>query len=72
MRPVNVKPMSVFMRTLSPKWWHCTPPIFPYEIYGEVKPTAEEKALARALFQELDEISQQWYRRGRPELFAGL
>jgi hypothetical protein len=43
----------------------CHPPIFPAG-----PPTAEDIALARALFAELDDESKAWY--GRAGVFKGL
>jgi hypothetical protein len=69
MRTVIVIPIDLTYHQ-SDKFWPDTPPIFP----EGWPPTPEEIELARALFMELDAISQYWYcRNGRgPEIFADL
>lgn len=58
MRTVNIVPLPAWCR-LIPKRLHPTPP----PIFPEGEPTAEERALARELFEALDPESQEWYGR---------
>lgn len=69
MREVNISPMPQAMRAYSMKFQPRPAPIFGGYT---TPPTDEEIALARELFTALDEQSQDWYRRGSRELFAGL
>lgn len=55
---VQIAPMPAGIRNIPKKWRPLHPPIFP-----DGEPTAEEIELARALFKELDEESQNWYAR---------
>lgn len=63
---VNIEPMSAGIRSIPKRLrpWH--PPIFP-----DGDPTKEDIELARALFEELDEESRNWYATPERPLFGG-
>ncbi len=64
MANVTIRPLPQVYRTVSKRLRPYHPPIFDGE------PTPADISLARALFQELDEESQDWY--GRRGIFEGL
>lgn len=57
MATVTIMPMPQWIRDLPPRLRAQHPPIF-----DGVDITPEDRELARALFEELDAVSQTWYR----------
>lgn len=64
---VKIQPMPGCIRDLPPWLRPMTPPVFPDE-----PPTNDDRALARELFQALDQESQEWYRANHSTLFRGI
>lgn len=65
MNNVKIKPLPRLWADVPRRLWCATPPIFT----GPEATTDEDIELARELFQCLDDLSKEWYRRNHPKLF---
>jgi hypothetical protein len=68
MAKVSIKPMPEKYRSISKKYRPRHPPIF--QDCGPDGPSESDVALARELYQLLDEESKDWY--GHDGIFKGL
>lgn len=68
MSEVSIQPLPVAFHKVPKRLWMSCPPIFP----GADVVTPADISLARELFQCLDDLSKDWYRRDHPRIFNGL
>ncbi len=67
MATINIVPLPLYWRGKSSTFRPNPPPL-----YTDGPPTEDDIALARELFQALDEESKDWYRSHKYKIFEGL